>query len=263
MRSFLSAAVVVVVALAASAECSRPGEVPVREVHLTNVNFATVTEQQQISQSFVGRCVSPDADELRERIKQAFQNHGFFKAEVPDVAVESGALTAKVEEGSRYRLGSIEFNNYRAISNPDVLRNMFDIKIGGIFTRSAIADGLEKLRQAYGELGYINFTPVPETVIDEPAKTIRVIVNLDEGPQFVIRHVSIMGEDPQQQGKLMESWPEYLQPGKVYNARLFFDFLAHSKLIAPQQLQLGRNIFVETDDKSGTVDIRLCPRCVG
>ena len=50
------------------------------------------------------------------------------------------------------------------IGNAKALRNLFPLKDGSILDRMAIAKGLENLRSAYGELGYINFTPVPSTM---------------------------------------------------------------------------------------------------
>ena len=40
-------------------------------------------------------------------------------------------------------------------------------KIGDIFDRNTIAKGLEKLHYAYGELGYINFTSVPDDLFSK------------------------------------------------------------------------------------------------
>ena len=122
-------------------------------------------------------------EEDTERVRAEFQNRGYFKALVEDPKTEihdtghtgfhipllqpgmgkSVDITMPIEEGDRYRLGTITFKNNKAITNNAALRNLFPMKDGDIFSREKIAKGLENLRKAYGEAGYINFTSVPET----------------------------------------------------------------------------------------------------
>ncbi len=50
--------------------------------------------------------------------------------------------------------------------------HMFPIKDGDVFDRDKIAKGLDNLRKAYGQLGYINYTSVPEPTFDEEKKLV-------------------------------------------------------------------------------------------
>ena len=63
-----------------------------------------------------------------------------------------------IDEGDRYTLGGITFKNNKAVQNIRALRAIFPIKDGEVFSKEKIAKGLENLRKAYGQLGYINFT---------------------------------------------------------------------------------------------------------
>jgi outer membrane protein insertion porin family len=49
---------------------------------------------------------------------------------------------------------------------------LFPIKDGDVLSRENIAKGLENLRKAYTELGYINFTSIPNTTFDEEKKLV-------------------------------------------------------------------------------------------
>ena len=89
-----------------------------------------------------------------------------------------------VEEGDQYRLKEITFTGNKAVSDTRALRAQFKIKDGDIFDTEAIRKGLENLRKAYAALGYINFTPVPNTDPDDEKKTITLKIDLDEGKQF-------------------------------------------------------------------------------
>ncbi len=129
------------------------------------------------------------------------------------------AVTFGIDAGPRYRLGHITFKGNRAISDPKVLRDLFPIKDGSILDRMAIAKGLENLRNAYGELGYINFTPVPSTTFDDEKKLGFLEIDVDEGKQFYVSSVGILGADPQ----VLNDLP--LTRGQVYNVRLVDLFL--------------------------------------
>ena len=80
------------------------------------------------------------------------------------------ALSFQVEEGLQYTLGEITFKNNKVISDVAALRGLFPINDGDIFSREKIAKGLENLRKAYGDRGYINFTSVPDTKFDDEKK---------------------------------------------------------------------------------------------
>ena len=131
-------------------------------------------------------------EEDTERVRAEYQNRGYFKVLVDDPKTEihdtghegvhipwlqpsqgkSVDITMPIEEGDRYRLGTITFKNNKAISNVAALRNLFPMKDGDIFSREKVAKGLENLRKAYGEAGYINFTSVPDTKFDDEKKKI-------------------------------------------------------------------------------------------
>ncbi|MGH9504535.1 MAG: POTRA domain-containing protein [Terriglobales bacterium] len=128
-------------------------------------------------------------------------------------------VTFNVEAGPRYRLGEITFKNNHAISDPKPLRNLFPIKDGDIFDRNAIAKGLESLRYAYGGLGCINFTSVPNATFDDKKKLAVLKIDMDEGKQFHVSSIDIVGADP----GLLNDLP--LKPGQVYNVRLVDLFL--------------------------------------
>lgn len=129
------------------------------------------------------------------------------------------AVTFNVEAGPRYRLGHITFKGKHAIADPAALRNLFPIKDGSILDRAAIATGLKNLRYAYGELGYINFTPAPNTTFNDQDKVAFLEIDMDEGQQFYVSSIGVLGADPQVLSDLA------LTKGQVYNIRLIDSFL--------------------------------------
>ncbi len=108
-------------------------------------------------------------------MRAGWQDRGHFKVQV---SAETKLLTSSpvsprialsvhVDEGQGYNLKRIKFRNNRAISRLDILWGLSPIADGEIFSRQRVASGLENLRKAYDELGYLNFTSVPDTQFDD------------------------------------------------------------------------------------------------
>lgn len=178
-------------------------------------------------------------DEDTERVRNEYQNRGYFKVIVnepqtqihdtghkgpripllqagPGKAVD---ITLPIEEGDRYALGGITFKNNKAVTNVKALRGLFPIKDGDIFSKEKIAKGLENMRKAYGERGYINFTSVPETRFDDEKKQIFLDVDVDEGKQFFVRRIDFTGNTTTRDKVIRREI--LIDEGDVYNSTLW------------------------------------------
>jgi len=217
-------------------------------------------------------------EEDTERVRAEFQNRGYFKVLVEDAKtdihdtghtglhiplLQAGAgkavdITMPIEEGARYRLGSITFKNNKAITNTAALRSLFPIKDGDVFSREKVAKGLENLRKAYGEAGYINFTSVPDTTFDDTKKLVNLIIDVDEGKQFFVRRIEFQGNTTTRDKVIRREI--VLEEGQQYNSRLWeFSLLRLNQLGYFEQLKpedpntTDRHL----DEKNGTVDLTL------
>jgi len=167
------------------------------------------------------------AGSLLERVRMCLQDKGYFKAAVkastqqlPDKQhTHQFVITFDIDAGPQYRLGHVTFRNNHGISNAKALRNLFPIKDGDILEPKAIVKGLENLRYAYGELGYVNFTPVPVPTFDHEKKLGFLEIVVDEGKQFYVSSIDIVGANAQVLNDLA------LKPGQIYNVRLVELFL--------------------------------------
>jgi outer membrane protein insertion porin family len=202
-----------------------------------------------------------------ERVRAGWQNHGYFKVQVSDEAStvtstpdgQRVVLSVHVEEGLQYNLGGITFRNNRAISDV-ALRALFPIKEGEIFTRERIAVGLENLRKAYGELGYLNYTGVPDTTFDDEKKLAFLEIDIDEGKQFHLTRVDILGLDGPSQREVLKE----MRVGQIYNQRLFeLSLTKHTSLLRSLQDDDPWHVAKRMDERMGTVEIvldtRQCP----
>ena len=117
-------------------------------------------------------------------------------------------ITVPIEEGDRHKLNAINFSGNKAISNSKSLRSLFPMKDGDIFNVSLVRKGIENLRKAYGELGYINFTAVPDTKIDEDKKQINLDIDIDEGKPFYVRRIEFQGNTTTRDKVIRRELPE-------------------------------------------------------
>jgi outer membrane protein assembly factor BamA len=176
------------------------------ELRLLESN-APPKDVKAIEQAYVGKEYS--VDELRERIRNEFQQRGYFKAVVgnPEVirggdhAAPTAAVTFPVKEGLQYHLTTMQFEYCTSrhcdpagsseksqllpqLFNSKQLRQYFPITDGEIFDIGKIREGLGNLQSAFSEDGYINFTAVPKTDLDEHVAVVAVTIDLQSGPQF-------------------------------------------------------------------------------
>jgi TonB family protein len=222
--------------------------------------------RDQITASLKQRAYSGELDEVANEISEgvnaAWQSSGYSKAQVyTDARVLTSspdnkrvAVTVRVDEGQRYRLEQIRFRNNKAIANVEVLRELFPIKDGDVFDRSAIFKGLENLRFAYGQLGYINLVSVPDAQLSEERQTISLDIDLNEGKQFVISRIDISGLD--ESGLRDVSKEISVTPGDIYNQRLVDLSLQHfASLLLPDASPEPR-FNLQLNETAATVAIR-------
>ncbi len=245
-------------------------QVSIGEISLSGIAQMSVSDQAQIVASLRQRTYTGTLDEVKdevlERVREAWQNRGYFRAEVSGDATtltsspasQRIALSVHVDEGLQYKLGEITFKNNEAVTDSKALRRLFPIKDGDTFERSKIAKGLENLQKAYGQLGYINFTSIPNTTINEEKNLIFLDVDFDEGKQFSISGINIVGLDEHASQVLLNNF--LLKPGDVFNQRLFE--LSMNHLSVPHSSAFSSYKF-RPDQTAGTVTITItfeqCP----
>jgi hypothetical protein len=259
-----------------SASASDSEEHSSPQVLVTGATFSgfiqlPIVDQNQIAswikQESHGDSSGEVIEEALERVRAGWQNHGYFKAQVSDEASTVSntpvgqriMLSVHVDEGLQYNLGGITFRNNRAISNANALRALFPIEDGKVFSREKLSVGLDNLRRAYGELGYINYTGVPETTFDDDKKLAFLEIDIDEGKQFYLIRVGIVGLDARSQRKVLRD----LRVGQVYNQRLFELALQKNASLLKFLHDDPWHVAKRIDERTGTVEIvldaRPCP----
>jgi outer membrane protein insertion porin family len=210
-----------------------------------------------------------------ERVRYYYQTKGYFKALVGDPKTQihdtnsvrwyypfktspgkAVDITIPVEEGERYRLKEITFTGNKAVTSTKALRALFKIKDGDVFDTEAVRKGLEALRKAYAALGYINFTPVPNTEADDEKKLISLRIDLDEGKQFYVRRIEFQGNTTTRDKVIRRELA--LEEGQIYNGNLWeLSILRLNQLQYFDQLKPDQDSEIKQNPQDGTVDILL------
>jgi len=222
----------------------------------------------QIADSLKARTYASSVDgitsELEERVRRALQEQGFFEPLVSgntrvlsSSPVETRVAVAfHVDEGKQYHVAGIKIRNNHAFSDAKALRDLIPVKDGELYNRNHVEEGLERLRNAYRQQGYINFTVVPETKINEDDNLVWLDLDLDEGKAFVVSKIDILGVDEQAEHQMLQDF--LLKPGDIYSQTLFD--LSIQRLSPPNAIPFSEK---QMDERAGTVAFTIgfgrCP----
>ena len=236
----------------------------VRHVRFDDTQTVTTAERKAIAHELAGLCFDRNLPgKMLELIRDAFARHGFLKAVVADrlriTVIYALAhpnpvdIAAVVNEGDRYRFGDIQFRGSKAFDSK-TLRPLIPLKPGDIFDIEKVRQVLKALRDLYCDQGYLNFTPVPDTLFDETTHTISLNLDCDEGKQFTIAGVEF-NAPRDVVGRLREAWK--LKIGDVYSSGYVTKFFADNRELMPRGAVPGQNVGVEMHNQTNTVVVRL------
>ncbi len=213
-------------------------------------------------------------EEDTERVRQAYRDKGYANAAVeqPKTQIrDEGGLNfftfrpnkgkridilLPIEEGGRYRLSDISFTGNKAVKNVKALRATFPLKDGDWFNATDIGKGLDNLKKAYGQLGYINFGAIPQVHYDDQKKTVSINVDIDEGYPFYVSRIEFQGNtitrDKVIRRELM------LDEGSVYNSQLWeYSLLRLNQLEYFDPLKVDQDSEAHQDPDAHTVELLL------
>ena len=217
---------------------------------------------------------SSKLEEDSERVRQAYRDRGYANAAVEEPKTQirdQGGLNwftfrpnkgkridilMPIEEGGRYRLGTITFTGNKAVTNEKALRATFALKDGDWFNATLVNKGLEALKKAYGQLGYINFGAIPKLSYDDQKKTVSMQIDIDEGKPFYVSRIEFQGNTITRDRVIRREL--LLEEGQVYNSQLWeYSLLRLNQLEYFDALKVDQDSEAHQDQEAGTVDLLL------
>lgn len=216
--------------------------------------------------------------EDQERIEQFYRDEGYFMARTTDHKVEivdvgggkfklplikpngpgkNANLDITIEEGRLYRLNSINFVGVKLFRTPETLmRPVFQMQQGDIFSTAKLRKGFEDLRKLYGQFGYIDFVSDPDIQAVPGTDKIDLTLNFDEGKQFFVRRIDFSGNATTRDKVIRREL--LIDEGDVFNTRLWeLSILRLNQLGYFEPLKEEDAADVKRDTKTDTVDLTL------
>src|SRR5581483_179653 len=222
-----------------------------------------------------------DASKLEQdtdMVRNAYQEKGYFTAKVLDPKVslrdvggkgfkiplfkpnkpgKRADITVPLEEGRQYHLNKITFAGVKLFRTPETLmRPLFQMQSGDVFSTGKLRKGLENMRKLYGEFGYIDFVPEPSFDIIPNTDKIDLTLTADEGKQFFVRRIDFSGNVTTRDKVIRREL--LLDEGDMFNTRLWdLSILRLNQLGYFEVLKEGEAADIKRNTQTNTVDVTL------
>lgn len=145
-------------------------------------------------------------EEMLERdaaaIEAYYANRGFVDAKVgqPEVIYGDDGITVvfRVEEGDRYKVGSVAFGGDLLYDEPKLLERIKLDELsakGDYFNRSVVRDDLNALAELYADDGYAFAEADVDMKKNAETKVIDIVYMINKGRKVYVRRVSIEGNE--------------------------------------------------------------------
>lgn len=209
---------------------------------------------------------------LAEQIRPIYQQQGFLRAKIgpAEVRLSGNPNQQKLEEqipvyvpcvpGAIYRWKGADWKGNAAISSI-TLTNVLGMKAGDVANGQAIEGGWERVREEYGERGYLEAKVTPVAAYDDAVHTASYEVSIIEGQVFHYGSMTISGMSLTGERMIQEAWS--MKPGDVFDKKVFEDFLirleSHRETIF-KELPVHYDTvghFLQTDAEKRTVEVLL------
>jgi outer membrane protein insertion porin family len=221
------------------------------------------------------------SEDLEVGIRGLYRDNGYFKVSVGEPILENvdttharlGVplvtgrghgkavnITIPIEEGERFRMGTLKIVSSdpdKALSlKVDALKAAFPLKQGDIFSTEKVRKALETYGKIYGEYGFIDFTPEPDTEVDDASKIINLTLRFDEQKQYYVHRIDFSGNTTTRDKVIRREL--MIDEGQLFNKRLWeLSVLRLNQLDYFDKIEADKAAEIKRNNKAGTVDITL------
>jgi outer membrane protein assembly factor BamA len=209
---------------------------------------------------------------LAEQIRPIYQQQGFLQAKIgpAEVRLSGDPNQQKLAEqipvyvpcvpGTIYRWKGVEWKGNAAISSI-TLANTMGLKAGDVANGQAIDGGWERVREEYGQRGFLEAKVTPVASYDDAGHTISFEVSIAEGRVYRYGSMTISGMSLAGERMIQAAWS--VKPGDLFDKKVFEDFLyrleSHRETVF-KELPVHYDTvghFLQTDEEKGTVEVLL------
>ena len=157
--------------------------------------------------------------DLRQ-IERRYSDAGYLQVKLGDPQVipdeEGLAVAVEVEEGLRFRVGSIEVSGDSTV-DIESLQEKLKLQEGEVFNRSFLNDDIAALTEHYQDRGFYFAQVDPLSNLSEERETVDVDFEVRKGPLYFIRRMDISGNTITVDSVVRREIP--LVEGELYSQR--------------------------------------------
>lgn len=142
----------------------------------------------------------PDRVEAdRDLIRRFYLKNGFADVQVVAALTEYDPekkgfnVTFKIEEGSQYRVGTVDFRSSIPNFDPTTMRNYSRVNVGALYNVELVEKSVEEMQIEASRRGYAFAVVRPGGDRNFEAHTVAVVFNIDEGPRTYIERINVRG----------------------------------------------------------------------
>src|SRR3990170_1340281 len=135
----------------------------------------------------------------RELLRQFYLKNGYADARILSATADLDPngrgffITFTIEEGERYRFGTIDIESSLPSLNIDALRGDILTRTGRVYNVEKVEKTVEALTIAVSQQGYAFGQVRPRFERDQITHTMSIVFVIDEGPRIYIERINIVG----------------------------------------------------------------------
>jgi outer membrane protein insertion porin family len=138
-----------------------------------------------------------------EKIRLFYEEEGYYQARIDGqeerISPQEVAITFNVVEGDKFDVGEIRIVGNKYLKEKDIKSKLQTSELylfffGGTLKREELRRDLDRIRAYYLDNGFLDIAVEdPEIQLDAPRKKLRIVIRVEEGPQYRIGELSIKG----------------------------------------------------------------------
>jgi outer membrane protein assembly factor BamA len=208
---------------------------------------------------------------LSERIRPVYQRQGLLRARLgpPEVHLTGNPnqklpdqipVFIPVTPGPVYHWKGVEWKGNSLLSLT-ALDALLGIKPGDVANGIAIESAWERIREEYGQRGYLESRLEPVPSYDDQERTVSYSVAIQEGAQYRYQSMLLSGMSLSGERLIQQAWP--MKPGDIFDKKIFERFLTdleshHESVfkdLPVHYTEVGH--WLQTDPSKSTVEVLI------
>lgn len=208
---------------------------------------------------------------LTEQVRPIYLKQGYLRAKLgpPEIRLtgnpnqklpEQIPVFVPVTAGAVYKWKGAQFTGNSLLSTMTLTSDL-GLKTDDVADGMAIEAGLDRIREEYAHVGYLEAKIDPVASYDDQAHAVSYKVRIEEGTSYKFNALTITGLSPTAEKRLREAWS--IPQGELFDKATYEDFLTK---LETKPAEIFHNLpvhyenvghWIQPDEGNHTVDVLL------